>query len=521
VTRLRSVTDIVHRWDVARANYEALDSRVQAVITWIDSSREEAARLERQRISGAAEGALHGLLVGVKDNIETAGVRTTAGASFLAANRPARDARVIELLCQQGAVIVAKLNMSELAMGATNQNPSYGMCRNPWDLDRIPGGSSGGSAAALAAQYCEAALGTDTGASVRVPASLNGVIGLRPTFGAISNRGVIPLARTQDTVGPMAHDARTAARLTAVLTAFDASDPYSAPADGELATARLGMGIRSLRMGLPEGYFFDDLDAGVAEVVDGFVAFLRTEGAEFTPIPGFGQSDGPRHWTRIALCEALALHREHLMRSPADFSPDVRDRLIKAGAVSGADLARSLEWRTDFRHGLDRIFQDVDIIVAPVVPVDAPLADGADAQVQTEALGRNTYPWALHDGPTMTLPVGFHPGSGMPVGVALVAGRWGESRLFQLADYYQRRTDWHERLPRLVERAWSTGAASRARDPGSAGGTAGSPSTAGPAAMPSARNPCSPAPATEPDLSKRPGGTAVHANPALLISGRE
>ncbi|TJZ97864.1 amidase [Actinacidiphila oryziradicis] len=451
MTPLSSITSLVDRWDAARGNYEALDSRVHAVISWIDSSREEAVELECERISGTHKGILHGLLVGVKDNIETAGVRTTAGASFLATNRPSHDAHAIELLRQEGAVVVAKLNMSELAMGATNQNLTYGMCRNPWDLHRIPGGSSGGSAAALAAQYCEAALGTDTGASVRVPASLNGVVGLRPTFGAISNRGVIPLARTQDTVGPMAHSARTVARLLDVLTGFDALDPYSTRWSGEPATARLGMDIRSLRIGLPESFFFDDVDAGVSEVIDRFLEFLRREGAEFISIPDFGQADASRHWNRIVLCEGFALHRDRLLRSPADFSADVYDRLAKGGTVNATDLVYSLEWRTDYRHRLHRILQNVDVIVSPVAPVDAPFADGIDSQTQTEALGRKTYPWALHDGPTMTLPIGFHPGSGMPVGIALVGGRWCESKLFQLADYYQRRTDWHERRPRLLE----------------------------------------------------------------------
>ena len=191
-------------WDAAKARYFVNDDRVHAVIRWIDESRRDAEASDRRRDAGMPLGPLDGVLVGLKDNIDVAGVPTTAGASFLAGNVPGSDATVIRLLRRQGAVVHAKLNMAELAWGATTQNATYGSCRNPWDLDRIPGGSSGGSGAAIAAGYCDLALGTDTGASVRIPSALNGVVGLRPSVGTISIKGVVPAAYTQDTVGPMA-----------------------------------------------------------------------------------------------------------------------------------------------------------------------------------------------------------------------------------------------------------------------------------------------------------------------------
>ncbi len=179
-------------WDAANARRLAYDDRVRAVITWIDASREDAEAADSRAAKGRSLGALDGMLLGLKDNIDTAGTRTTSGARFLSGNVPERDATAVTRLREQGIVVNAKLNMAELAWGATTQNATYGACRNPWDLDRIPGGSSGGSGAAIAAGYCDAALGTDTGASVRIPSSLNGVVGLRPSVGTISNHGVFP-----------------------------------------------------------------------------------------------------------------------------------------------------------------------------------------------------------------------------------------------------------------------------------------------------------------------------------------
>ena len=400
--------------------------------------------------AGESLGPLHGLLIGIKDNIDVADVVTTAGAAFLSDNLATDDARCIELLRAQGAVVIAKLNMAELAWGATTQNATYGACRNPWDTDRIPGGSSGGSGAALAARMCEAALGTDTGASVRVPAALNGVVGLRPTFGAISNRGVFPVAYTQDAVGPMAVLARDVARLTESLIQHDPADPYSLAGNGAPATSLMGAPLDGVVFGVPESFFFDDLEEGVASRVDGFITWLRAQGGRVEPVADFGQAQAFEHWTRIVQSEGASLHEERLAQSPDDFSPDVLGRVSAGLDVRAVDLVRSLDWRQRYRHGLAQVFENVDVIVTPVVPIDVPFAEGYDSRAQTQALGRITYPWALHAGPTLTLPVGFHPLSELPVGVALSAAPWCEARLFQVADAYQRDTAWHTRLPSMV-----------------------------------------------------------------------
>lgn len=446
-------TSCAERWDAAHARFRALDDRVQAVITWIDASRERAVALDRLAEDGRSAGSLHGLLVGLKDNIDVAGVRTTAGARFLADNVPTEDAHCVERARAEGAVVVAKLNMAELAWGATTQNATFGACRNPWNLELIPGGSSGGSGAALAARFCEASLGTDTGASVRVPAALNGVVGLRPTFGAISNRGVFPVAFTQDAVGPMAPSAVDVARLTEAVVGPDLADPYSLEGMRVAPTALIGEPITGMRVGVPDGFFFDDLDPAIAASIDDFMAWLRGQGAVLVPVGDFGQAEAFEHWTRIVQCEGAELHKERLRSHPEDFSPDVLARISAGLEVPATELARSLDWRQRYRHRLDALLSEVDVILTPVVPIDVPPAEGYDSRAQTQSLGRITYPWALHAGPTLSLPIGFHGRSGLPVSAALTAGRWGEGRLFQVATAYQVDTDWHEQLPPLLSTA--------------------------------------------------------------------
>lgn len=443
----------VERWDAAHDRFLALDDRVRAVITWIDSSRALAVERDRMQEAGQTAGPLHGLLLGLKDNIDTAGIRTTAGARFLSENIPAENAHCVDLALARGAVIVAKLNMAELAWGATTQNATYGACRNPWNLDRIPGGSSGGSGAALAARFCEASLGTDTGASVRVPAALNGVVGLRPTFGAISNRGVVPVAFTQDAVGPMAPSARDVARLTESIVGYDERDPYSVNRTMTSPTALIGQPLTGLRIGVPDSFFFDDLDPAIAARLDEFLQWVIASGAVVTPVMDFEQEQAFEHWTRIVQCEGAQVHRDRLITSPDDFSADVFARISVGLEVPATELARSLDWRQRYRHRLDQVFEDVDIILTPVVPIDVPEAEGYDSRAQTALLGRITYPWALHAGPTLSLPIGFHPESGLPVSAALSAGRWDEARLFQLATAYQEHTSWHEQLPGILNQA--------------------------------------------------------------------
>ena len=443
----RPSTSAVQRWDEARARTAAHDGDVRAVITWIEASRRDAAAADERRAAGSTLGPLDGVLVGVKDNIDVAGVPTTAGAAFSADHVAASDATVVRLLRRHGAVVTAKLNMAELAFGTTTENRIFGSCRNPWDLDRTAGGSSGGPGAAVAAGFCDLALGTDTGGSVRIPAALNGVVGLRPSLGTISTAGVLPVAHSVDTVGPMARRAVDAARLAEALMAPDRADPWSVVSDGPPATSSIGKPVEGMRVGIARGHFFDELDDGVGEVVEDFLSWLAERGAGAADIPDFGAAEAAEHCVRIIRCEGAAFHHERLSTSPEHFSPDVRARLVSGMDVPGTDLVRSLEFRQRYVRRLAAVFDDVDVVVTPTVTVETPVPAGEESFETTRALGRATLPWSLYDGPTLSLPVGFHPRSGTPVGVSLTARRFGEATLFQVAAAYQEATGWHTRRP--------------------------------------------------------------------------
>ena len=247
---------------------ERLDGRIRAYITvTAESAREQAGAADEALARGETLGPLHGLPVALKDNIDTAGVRTTVGSAFFADHVPERDAEVARRLREAGAVLLGKVTMHEFAYGATTQNPHHGFCRNPWDLERIPGGSSGGSGAAVSAGLCAAALGTDTGGSVRIPAALNGVSALRPTNGRVSNRGVFPITWTFDTVGPLARAVADLALVFSVLPGFDPEDPGSANRPADEVLDRLDLGLAGLRIGVPETFFFEDVDDEVVSVV--------------------------------------------------------------------------------------------------------------------------------------------------------------------------------------------------------------------------------------------------------------
>jgi aspartyl-tRNA(Asn)/glutamyl-tRNA(Gln) amidotransferase subunit A len=417
----------------ATERFHRHDQRLRAVITWLPGAEERAGRLDRE---ATPRGPLHGRLVTLKDNIDLAGAPTTAGASFWRDRVPAADADVVQRLDRAGLLPVAKTNLSELALGATTANRTFGVARNPWDESRIPGGSSGGSGASVAAGYAELSLGTDTGGSVRIPAALNGVLGLRPSLGRISIRGVVPLSWSQDTVGPMGRHARDVALLTDVITSGSGFRP---------AAELLGRPIGGLRAGIVDTGEVA-VDPEVARLVGEFRAWLELAGVTTGPVavPQWEQAAGV--WTAIAPVEGAAVFEERLRERPADFAPDVLARLAAGLRVTGPEHARALEWRSEHRLRLAAMLQDSDVLVSPTTPTVAPPIEGDDALRTTARLGALVHPWALHDGPTLSLPIGF-TAAGLPVGASLTAAFGAEAVLFQLAEAYQRATDHHRRDP--------------------------------------------------------------------------
>jgi aspartyl-tRNA(Asn)/glutamyl-tRNA(Gln) amidotransferase subunit A len=403
---------------------------LRAVITWNDRADQEADRADTETSAGIRRSALHGHLIMLKDNIDTAGLRTTAGAGFWRERVPDRDADVVHLLRQSGLVIAAKTNMSEVALGATNANAAFGDCLNAWDTARISGGSSGGSAVAVAANYCQLALGTDTGGSVRIPTSLNGVLGLRPSFGRISTQGVVPLSYSQDVVGPMGRSAHLVAMLTDILTTGkDAGGHTYRP-----ATACIGKPLDGTVVGMVREFGGTHVDTEIQSAVQAFAEVLARLGAavQDIPIPDFTQA--APIWSAIAQYEAANVYSDRLRTSPDDFAPDVRSRLEQGAQVTSREYTSALKDREAFRERMRSRFLDVDVILSPTTPITAPRRDSRPDQ--QAAVGALVHPWALHEGPTLSVPAGFDA-AGLPVGVSLSAAYGNEASLFQVAYAYE------------------------------------------------------------------------------------
>ncbi len=395
------------------------DRELGSVITWLSPG------------DTVRRGPLEGMRVGVKDNIDVSGVVSTCGSRFFDTRVATRDADVVTRLVDAGAQITAKLNMAEFAVGVTSQNTAAAVPRNPWDLTRVPCGSSGGSGSAVAAGVVDASLGTDTGGSVRLPASACGVTGLRPTWGSISNAGVFPVSGDFDTVGPMARAVVDVARMFEVLSH-----------DADLATRP------AQRIGVPEVFITDDVDPVIADAVHAAARQLAELGYDIVPIDIPGAAAAQDIVYTLIYSDLARLHRDRIERSPELFQPATLARISLGLAMTDADRAAAIAGRTEYRRGLRAVFDSVDAVLTPTMPVDVPpIAGGADVVEQSRRVGQFTYPWSLHDGPTLALPVGFHSASGMPIGAQLTAAAHHERLLFGVGSRYQETTDWHLRTP--------------------------------------------------------------------------
>ena len=429
----------------------AYDCDVNAVITVVDElALAEAAAADAAAGEGRSLGLLYGMPVMLKDNIATAGIRTTSGSKFFADSVPAVDAEVVRRLKRAGAIVVGKTNMAEFALGGTTQNRHFGRCRNPWDLDRVPGGSSGGSAAAVSGDMCLGALGTDTGGSIRIPAALTGVAGLRPTVGRVSNRGTTPVSPEHDTVGPIARSVVDVARLFAAIADDDGQDSSPAAQTLEDLLPILDDPIDGIRVGLPTGFCFDRLHAEVADAVRAAAATLERLGAVLHEIDlpeiefAFAAARG------MIIADAAAFHRERLEQRPDDFGPDVRGWLRDGAAIRPHEYERFLERRRMWRRTVAEGFQSVDLVLSPTVGIPAPRIAECEAMTEvTLDLTRLTTPWAFAGVPALSVPCGF-TADGLPVGLQLVAAWRGESLLLRAGAAYQTATEWHLARPALL-----------------------------------------------------------------------
>ncbi|MCY4087776.1 MAG: amidase [Actinomycetia bacterium] len=431
---------------------ERLEGELRAFVTVTpDVARARAAEADAVLADGRSLGSLHGLPVAIKDNIDTAGIRTTVGSAFFRDRVPDADAEVWRRLEAAGAVLIGKAQLHEFAYGATTQNPHHGSCRNPWDTARIPGGSSGGSGSSVAAGMAAAALGTDTGGSVRIPASLNGLSGIRPTLGRVPNTGVFYVAWSFDTVGPLARSIADCAEILAVMSGYCPTDPMSVDRPVEDFVAALSAGTAGLRVGVPRNFFFEDIDADIVALVRAAADVLADLGVsvEDVDVPGIEEANDA--CTRIIWAEAYAQHRERLAEQPSLFGEDLQRRLVLAHDVAGHDYARYRQLGRRWRRTLAELFERVDVLLSPTAGTDVPEV-GSEMIETTVRLTHLTYGWSLAGLTALSIPCGFAQ-SGMPVGLQLAAAPWGEADLIRLAAAYESATSWHERQPPLATAA--------------------------------------------------------------------
>ncbi|HET6871273.1 MAG TPA: amidase [Solirubrobacteraceae bacterium] len=406
---------------------------------------EEAGRVEDAARRGDRLGPLAGIPVALKDNIEVAGVPMTAGTRFYDGGVPKHDAPVWERMRRAGAVLVGKLSMSEWAIGGTGQNVHYGPCRNPWDPDRVTGGSSSGSAAALAAGMVMAALGTDTAGSVRIPAALCGVSGLRASAGRVSNRGSVPVAWSFDAIGPMARRAEDVAEVLSVIAGYDREDPASVDAPSEDYVAALSRGASGLRIGLLTGDWLADADAAVEGAVREAAATFARAGAVVEEVELGGRAEAFALTAEMVLTEAAWVHREQLVSSPEIYAPDVLARLRRGAAVTGAQYAWGRQRQRIWRRRVLEALEGRDLLLAPASPIPAPRIADSDPLEMTARLTPTISPWVLSGTPVMAVPAGFC--DGLPIGVQLVGKPLAEATVLAAAHAFQQITHWHLQQP--------------------------------------------------------------------------
>ena len=415
---------------------EALDRQVNAFITVMDDDAViDAGDVDDDVRRGDECGPFAGVPIALKDLFDTAGVRTTAGSRFFAERVPDRDATVVQRLRDAGAVIIGKVNMHEWALGVTNDNPHYGACHNPWALDRITGGSSGGSAAALAAGMCFGALGSDTGGSIRIPAALCGVVGLKPTYGRVSLRGVVPLSWSLDHAGPMARRVADVAALLDVIAGADRGDPSSIDKLADDYRTDLDEGVSGFRIGVVAEESLGDVDPDVSAAVRAAVERLASAGAWIESLDAPSLGDAARFNGLMTTADAATFHRNRMATAPDAFGADVLTRLQRGASYSAPEYAEARRQQTILRREFSSWFVEhggpYDVVVLPTTPIAAPRIDGLDAVATAGVLTRFTAPFNLTGLPALSVPCGLTAG-GLPIGMQIVGAPWAERRVLRV-----------------------------------------------------------------------------------------
>ncbi len=436
---------------------ERLNPKLNAFITVTgDSALAEARQAEAEIQRDRWRGPLHGIPIALKDLVDTAGVRTTAGSGLFKDRIPTQDAEVVRRLKAGGAVLLGKLNMHEFAYGGSSAISYFGAVRNPWDTAYCPGGSSGGSAAAVAARLCYGAIGSDTGGSIREPAGYCGIVGLKPTYGRVSTSGVVPLSWSLDHVGPMTRTAMDSALMLQVIAGYDPQDAASVDIPLPDCTASIAAATSSLRLGIPRAYFYEALHPEIQAAMEVAHSVLKTitgTQRDIAPLASDGTYSSVMDPSLTILrAESYAYHKEYVSKSPELYQEPTVKR-IRAGAdVTISAYIQSRRELEQIRHSVSRFFESVDLVITPTAPVPpfaiADLADPDSARAKELLMLHNTRPFNVLALPTISVPCGFTR-AGLPIGMQITGPPGGEATVLRLAYAYEKATEWHNRNPNL------------------------------------------------------------------------
>src|SRR3989441_6236357 len=394
---------------------------------------------------GQWRGPLHGIPIGLKDLIDTAGVRTTCGSALFADRVPTEDAFVVQRLKRAGAVLLGKQNLQEFAYGGTSVSSHYGAVHNPWNPKHIAGGSSGGSAAAVAAGMCFGAIGSDTGGSIREPAAFCGIVGLKPTYGRVSTRGVFPLSWSLDHVGLLCRNVKDAALMLEAIAGYDVLDATSVDWPTEPYANALSVKT-DFRIGLVRQPFFADLDHEIELAMNEAIEVIRKMSSEVI------EADLPSMPTAVQAPEVYAIHKDYYANSPELYRPWMRERLAQAETADTVAYVEDRFALERVRRTVNDVFAEVDLLITPTTPVP-PITIEEASNMSPNPAGevwlRNTRPFNAYGLPTISIPCGF-TSAGLPIGLQIAGPRFGEGRVLAFDHTFEQSTDWHKRAPTLI-----------------------------------------------------------------------
>jgi aspartyl-tRNA(Asn)/glutamyl-tRNA(Gln) amidotransferase subunit A len=442
----KSCLDRIAQWQPRLNAFMAVEA--EAVLAAADAADAALAK-------GNVSGALHGVPLAHKDMYYDEGRVVTCGSKIRRDYVATTTSTALQRLKDAGTIRLGSLQMAEFAYGPTGHNSHYGPVHNPWGIDHITGGSSSGSGSAVAARLTFAALGSDTGGSIRMPAHFCGVTGLKTTYGRISRAGAMPLSQSLDTVGPLARTAEDCALLLGLMAGADADDrtAFSGPVPDYMAATREP--IKGLKIGVPTAFYVDDLDPEVARILDETLAVLKKEGANVVQVELPDQRQLTAACQLVLATEAAAFHKRWLIERPQDYGPQVLMRLQNGLAIPGVSYLEAMRWRGPALAAHIAAVAGVDAVIAPVAPVAAPtiaesdVGNSPDAEAVIQRLTRFTRPINYLGLPSLSIPSGFTR-SGLPVGMQLIGRSFDEAMLLRIGAAFQRVTDFHDTAPKFI-----------------------------------------------------------------------